>query len=293
MHSEPAMMLTKRPLPTDVKVNLTGKVADVGLAKLRTQVLMGVDGIRKRMAGMSTKTDIRAHTGEMKFRPESQSFALDTLNDGSTYLVNYVVRSGTTYTIPLRISGDAAFMAYGVRLIAWQRFVNTAINAEAQMIVVPNVIPPSVPWTTKFSCYPTVNTAVEVEKQPLTPCLNYRWNIQDPITGSLYSDNLIPGAAMMQRRAYTPSTFSFGQSDIPITISLTDGATHTFPCAFPFLAGQMVNFYFRPVTDIVQYDSSVDLSNLGLNLLPYDDRQNGRRDQTVTVQVELYGEEIR
>jgi hypothetical protein len=70
---------------------------------------------------------------------------------------------------------------------------------------------------------------------------------------------------------------------------------YRFRCPWPFEQGRFFNFMFRPVTDIVQFDSTISGTTsvaAGGPGLGFDDRIGTTRDQTVTVQVELLGERL-
>lgn len=119
--------------------------------------------------------------------------------------------------------------------------------------------------------------------------MNYRWNIQDPVTGYNYGDNLMPASAVLNRDFVDMP--DYGESNMTSSV-LFDGDWHEFDAPWRFDKAYQLNVMFRPITDIVQFDSSVDIGPAGLALLPYDDRVSGIRDQSVYVQVEFQGERI-
>ena len=139
-----------------------------------------------------------------------------------------------------------------------------------------------VAFTTKFSCWPSQ------PMEGILPVINYRWNIQDPVTGFNYSDNLMPATALMNRTYFT-SAANGGPMGTP---SPYDGDWHEFDAPWRFDKAYLLNIMFRPITDIVQYDSSVNIGPGGLSLITYEDRVSGQRDQSVYIQAEFQGERI-
>jgi hypothetical protein len=283
-----------KPIKVSAKKVLAGRVLDLGLSDIERQLVAARNGLKARIAGINTRADPGCYTGEMVFHPEAQSFPLDVLQDGTTVLVNYIVKSGYTYNIPIRCCGDGVFKATSVRCVVFQRFYNATpgIMFVCQLPVVPNTWNPAGPmaWTQKWSCYP-YSRASPGAWFGQTPSINYHWNLQDPISGSLYSDNMLPAEAMLPRH-YVPAVARDQQGTKLGPVHLIDGDWHEFETPWEFETGQSVNFMFRPITDIVQVDSSIDQGPAGQNVLLYDDRENGRRDMSVTVQVELQGERV-
>jgi hypothetical protein len=122
--------------------------------------------------------------------------------------------------------------------------------------------------------------------------INYRWNIQDPVMGTMYSDNLIPATAVLNRHWVDRSTVT-GPPLLAQSV-IYDGDWHEFDAPWRFDKAYQMNVLWRPLTDIVQFDSTIS----GLTAAPngpglaYDDRVSGQRNQAVTVQVEFQGERV-
>jgi hypothetical protein len=250
-----------KPLPVKIAPSLIGGVADRGLAGLMTQVKDGIDEVKKRIAGAGKQTRHILYNGMMVFTPEANAFALDTLQTGAgTTNVNYVVKSGATYQIPVQVGADGVFLALGVRCIIRQ------LLSGAQKPVFPmterfdQTVGSPTNWTTKFS----LGTSMPATGQ--APSINYRWNLQNGISNELYSDEFLPASAMMER---SHATLVADDSVI-----LTDGTWHRFRAPWRFDQAQRVSFLFRPVTDIVQAAVT------------------GNPGSPVTVHVELAGEII-
>jgi hypothetical protein len=284
----------KRPLSVNISDGLVGRVSDRGVGSLYDQVKDGIDGIKERIAGSRLPATPVCYIGSYTFAPESATIDLDVAQaGGGTSLVNYIVRSGVTYQIPINVGGDGVFRAHAVRCVIRQRFYvgMNGIKAPTQMTMAPMVnafnnqgSASLINWTTKFSLYPN-QPAVQQ-----SPSINYRWNLQDLVSGVMYSDELIPSRAIMNR-TFMNMLYAESTSSLLDPVIITDGGFHQFCSPWEFEQAQQVVFMFRPLTDVVQYDSSL-AGNASPVSLDYDDRENNIRNQSVTVQVELLGERI-
>ncbi len=284
----------KTPLPIQPNTNIERPATTVGAASLLEDVKYGIAGLKDRLRGVETLPTPASYVGPSPtfiFQPETTAFALDVAQaNGTTALVNYIIRSGTTYQFPISIGGAGIFLAQRFRINLMQRlYVNvTGQQNVAQAPVMPmvNGFWPSqaVYWTTKFSCFPV---------QPATnqsPSINYRWNISDPVRGEQYSDKMLPASALLNRRYVYISQ----GSQLATAAVLFDGDWFEFDAPWRFDRAGTVQVDWRPVTDIVQFDSSISGTTALPNGpgLPYDDRVGGIRNQGVTVQVEFQGERI-
>ena len=323
-----------KPLPISVPAGIAQPQPVVGADAMLAQVKSGLKGVGDRIKGLDLVTVPASFIGPTPayvFKPEAGSFDLDVFQWNEPVLrpvkkVNYVVRSGTTYQLPVIVGGNGVFLAHRFRINLWQRlYVNsTSVKGAAQAVISPIVNSflnntttgqYRVNWTTKFSCYPIQPAAAsfamsDTASQSLltqqSPMMNYRWNIQDPVTGYNYADNLMPASAILNRDyvQMTDNTLTeMGSgSATPGNILRTapallfDGDWHEFDAPWRFDQAYQLNVMFRPITDIVQFDSTVDIGPSAVDsymrLLPYDDRVNGIRDQSVYVQVEFQGERI-
>lgn len=310
-----------KPLPVAVPVGISQPLPVVGADAMLQQVQSGIKGVSDRIKGLDLVTVPASFIGPTPayvFKPEAASFDLDVFqwNDGTRppQKVNYVVRSGTTYQLPILVGGNGVFLAHRFRINLWQRlYVNRSYFQGASQAVVSPIIngffnststtgADRVNWTTKFSCYPLQPRAAGFPHATTqqSPMMNYRWNIQDPVTGYNYGDNLMPASAILNRD-YVQIPNNANEPDARTDLRtlptlLFDGDWHEFDAPWRFDQAYQLNVMFRPITDIVQFDSSVDIGpsapNSYMRLLPYDDRVSGIRDQSVYVQVEFQGERI-
>lgn len=315
-----------KPLPIAVPAGIAQPQPVVGADAMLQQVQLGIKGVKDRIQGLDLVTVPASFIGPTPayvFKPEASAFNLDVYQDGPAftpdYPVNYIVKSGTTYQLPVIIGGNGVFLAHRFRINLWQRLYvdRTGFKGAAQAAISPIVNSFlnngsgtfAVNWTTKFSCYPIQPRAASFDftfdsetGTQQSPMLNYRWNIQDPVTGYNYADNLMPASAILNRDyvQITDNALTGMGTTTPTPPStlrtapalLFDGDWHEFDAPWRFDQAYQLNVLFRPITDIVQFDSSVNIGPGGLNLLPYDDRVNGIRDQSVYVQVEFQGERI-
>jgi hypothetical protein len=293
-------------LPVDIEKILSGRVSDIGDADLIKMAKDSLVGLRQRIKGADAVTEPAAYADQMVFHPEAQSFLLDTNQDSTgTNLVNYVVRSGVTYQIPIQIGGTGTFRAHAIKISFLQRlYVPTIPNGfvmnQAMLVPMPPMVSQFVPngsvwWTTKFSLFPRqpgYMSAGLVQSTRQSPSVNFRWNIEQPRTGEKYCNGLLPMTAE-GHRAYVDNPYLVNpDTNIAHTpIILADGYTHRFRRAWEFDAPERVLVDVRLLTDIIQFDSSIagDAAAVGL---PYDDRENGIRDQSVTIRAELLGERV-
>lgn len=282
----------KRPLSSSVRT-LDNRVSDFGGAKSVEQELAelvaGQDGLAQRIANIDVPSFDCVYPGSMVFGPESTSFLLDTDQDGSSSnLVNYVLRSGVTYRIPVQVGGDGVFRARGVRCTLWQRFYNgdtlvkKAIQFQMSPLIQQFTSSGQIYWTTKFSCMP-VQPANFYGDTGLTfmqaPAINFAWNLEDQQSGWQYSDQLIPMTGLMPRTFWNEGAV------------LHDGDHHKFSSAWRIDTGRVLTFCLRPLTDVVQFDSSIAGTDPAVGL-EFDDRENGIRNQSITAQVEIIGERV-
>lgn len=244
--------------------------------------------------------DPAIHVGSAIFTPESTSFLLDTAQSNlGTNAVNSILKSGQDYKVPIMCGGDGVFLATGIRATFWQRFFNnqewppgTRIGRAVWLQIAPmlnqfdtaaNGAAGNMSWTTKFSCWKTQPEQGNHAASPpsvVVPMLNYAWNLQDE-RGWTYSDQLLPRTAMLDRTVQMPFAATNFNSQ--------DGNIHRFSAPLEMQRKTVMQFVFRPLTDIVQFDSSINGTSTGLG---FDDRENGLRNQSVKVQVEIIGQQV-
>lgn len=235
------------------------------------------------------------------FTPEQSIVQVDTEQTGEgTNPCNYVVRDGQDYSIPLIMPGPGVFVAHELNVAIFQRHVSAAqqeMFAEMRPNAFPfsgsvmfngnlNVVQPY--FTTKFSIYP--QQTVIPQQFPVPPessrTINYFWNMIDTKGQRLLADAYISQMAMTPRSLPVGQNAAFEENGVVAYNRTPDGDFFKFPTPWVFERDGQVNFTFRPITPVFQFDSSISGVDVGM---PYDDRVNGVRDQRVRVQIEIHG----
>jgi hypothetical protein len=279
-----------------------------------------VAGLKARLRNPIHKGRPAAYVGFRDFIPERSVVQVDTAQTGEgTNPCNYVVRDGQEYDIPIIMPGPGVFVAEEITVAIFQQQyapiaaskgaapfvldlvdVNlAAMQAEvrANTFVFPSGLTPY--FTTKFSIYPQQTSLAylgfggpgvdNVRNRYRVPpqgqrTLNYLWNMVDTKSQRRLADAYI--SQMVLTPPSAPVTqFNFTQTAFE---SVPDGDLFRFCTPWVFERDGQVNFIFRPITPVLQFDSSIAGNDpvVGLN---YDDRINGVRDQRVRVQVEIHG----
>lgn len=297
--------MNPKPLPISIPVQIARPHTVVGADAMLLQAKQGLAGLRDRIKGIDLPETPAAYVGPtpvFTFNPDPTAFLLDTAqNNSSSNLVNYIVQSGVTYMLPVIVSGNGIFLAHKFRIVVWQRFnvPSAKVRNVAQGVVPPMVnsffVDDAVYWTTKFSCYaaqPQTSSSSGGFQSNRSPMVNYRWNIQDPVMGTMYSDNLLPATTVLNRHFVDQTYSASGTFTSPNVVY--DGDWHEFDAPWRFDKAYQVNVLWRPLTDIVQFDSSIAGTVAAPNGpgLQYDDRVSGIRNEAVTVQVEFQGERV-
>lgn len=244
-----------------------------------------------------------AYVGFRDFIPERSIVQIDTAQRGEgTNPCNYVVRDGQDYDIPLIMPGPGVFVAEELTVAIFQQQYSPTRYEEGagfsdlvamQAEMRPNAFPfPSKTlnpfFSTKFSIYPQqTNLAYIGSGGPMPPqstrTLNYFWNLIDTKSQRRLAD------AYISQMVLTPPSAPVTQSTGGIFFeSVPDGDLFRFCSPWVFERDGQVNFSFRPITPVFQFDSSIP-GNDPVVGLSYDDRINGIRDQRVRVQVEIHG----
>lgn len=225
-----------------------------------------------------------AYQGVRVFEPETRSFLMDTSQDGaSSNLVNYVVHDGQVYDIPILTPGPGVFVATGLSVAITQRRFDPAVGPmQINYNSLWNGLTAGRNWTTKFSLWPIQPYAGPAATNSPSVQMNFFWNLLDVRTGDLYSDQPLNHLTLRPRQLAvdTGSSVVGGSPYLDGGLFVSDT-----PWVFPYGAGAV--FKFQPITPVVQFDSTlVGFAQTGIN---YDDRENGVRDQSVTVKAMLQG----
>lgn len=279
-----------------------------------------VAGLKARLRNPIHKGRPAAYVGFRDFIPERSVVQVDTAQTGEgTNPCNYVVRDGQEYDIPIIMPGPGVFVAEEITVAIFQQQyapvaasiqdgvltdVNlAAMQAEMRANAFPFPSSAETPYfTTKFSIYPQqvngayLGAAFDIDKFSMPPqsqrTINFLWNMVDTKSQRRLADAYI--SQMVFTPPSAPVTQEASFSVFPVTTknqaheSVPDGDLFRFCTPWVFERDGQVNFIFRPITPVLQFDSSIPGTDpvVGLN---YDDRINGIRDQRVRVQVEIHG----
>ncbi len=278
-----------------------------------------VAGLKARLRNPIHKGRPAAYVGFRDFIPDRSVVQVDTAQTGEgTNPCNYVVRDGQEYDIPIIMPGPGVFVAEEITVAIFQQQhapiaasiqdgaltdVNLAVmQAEMRANAFPFPSSAETPYfTTKFSIYPQqvngayLGAAFDIDKFSMPPqsqrTINFLWNMVDTKSQRRLAD------AYISQMVFTPPSAPVTQeasSGFPVTTknqaheSVPDGDLFRFCTPWVFERDGQVNFIFRPITPVLQFDSSI-AGNDPVVGLPYDDRINGVRDQRVRVQVEIHG----
>jgi hypothetical protein len=244
-----------------------------------------------------------SYAGYRDFIPERSIVQVDTEQTNvSTNPCNYVVRDGQDYSIPLIMPGPGVFVAHELNVAIFQRHVS-ASQQEMFAEMRPNAFPfsgifirngttfPVQPYfTTKFSIYP--QQTIIPQQFPVPPeasrTINFFWNMIDTKGQRLLADAYISQMALTPRSLPVGQNRTFEENQAVAYNRVPDGDFFKFPTPWVFERDGQVNFTFRPITPVFQFDSSLSGTDPVVGL-PYDDRVNGVRDQRVRVQIEIHG----
>lgn len=271
-----------------------------------------IAGLKARLQHPIHKGRPAAYVGFRDFIPERTLVQVDTAQTGEgTNPCNYVVRDGQDYDIPIIMPGPGVFVAEEITVAIFQQqyapiaasagdapFVLDLVDVQlaamqaemrANTFVFPSTQTPY--FTTKFSIFPqqtgiaylgeSNNVRVAPQSQRT---LNYFWNMVDTKSQRRLAD------AFISQMVLTPPSAPVVQRNILNTAfeSVPDGDLFRFCTPWVFERDGQVNFIFRPITPVLQFDSAIPGTDPVVGL-PYDDRINGIRDQRVRVQVEIHG----
>ena len=243
-----------------------------------------LEGLEARLClGMSEGVPA-AYAARRVFEPESSTVLVDLSQQNDPPVqMNYIVRDGQTYDIPVVLPGPGVFVAKYVTVSSYLRFfdeslgtyVEQLINGNRQYIASTQLTTrqQGALFTTKFSAkgpsgsQPAgeviyVNSSGQLFQNYPYPALNYFWNLLDSKSGVKLSDELMSEDLLLPRsREYNSPSYeaAFG-----------DGGFFTFDTPFVFERDGQANFLFRPITPFLQEAST-------------------QHPQSVIVQVELHG----
>lgn len=256
------------------------------IEQLASQLEADIAGLKARVEHPVRPGVPAAYRTHKVFQPEVNApFLMDTDQDGvSSNLVNYVMRDGNTYDIPLIMPGPGVFVARQIKATIYQRLFVPAYSEPLQLHYTTNVLSFRTPAAgTKFSLYPVQPQYLGLHgASGMFNAVNFFWNMIDTRSGRRLASDLMSHQFLLPRstRRFVPAP-----SD---TFELPDGGYFDLHVPWVFERDGQVNFLFRPITPVIQFDSSIAGTDPAI-ALPYDDREQGVRNQAVTVSLELLG----
>jgi hypothetical protein len=317
----PFLRRTRRPDEKQVPLR-EGSDTPVGwiysIEQKTRQVYQEVEGLNLRLGTNYEGGVPCAYIGEKLFRPEEQSFDIipsyvGDVGFAGTQPVNYVVRSGQQYSIPVVVDGPGVFAARYLKVSVSQRFYFPPFNPAAipglpgngmggpiwfplppmdfYQTGVPDIGAPAGPFTNNISTqkysllanttFPMLNGVTEGninQKANSSRVLgvNFFWNIVDQDSQRRYSDALIPDSLLLRQGSTSP----------------VDGNLLRFSTPWLFERAGVIDFNFFPITDVLQLDPTATIPAMQQTTAPnaaIDDLEGGKRDQSVLVKVELHG----
>lgn len=281
-----------------------------------------VAGLQARLKNTVQKGRPASYVGFRDFLPEKSTVPVNVLQSGPDTdgtPCNYIVRDGQDYDIPIIMPGPGVFVAEELTVSIFQQqyapvaatstyvegdplpffqiseITTGAMQAEmrANVLAFPSSEIPY--FTTKFSVYPLQTNNAYLGYDPVlsprsfrrlppqgTRTINFFWNMIDTKSQRRLAD------APISQMVLTPPSLPIAQENFSKVAweRIPDGDLFRFCTPWVFERDGQANFTFRPITPVLQVDSSIPGQSIGLY---YDDRVNGIRDQRVRVQVELHG----
>lgn len=257
------------------------------------QLEQEIEGLEVRMdLGVSSGVPA-AYAAKRVFTPESSTVLVDLSQDPGDPLVpmNYIVRDGATYDIPILMPGPGVFVAKHIVLAMYLKYFSDTANTYVQKNITGNqtYLASSIffgnnagLYTTKFSAQGpagnqpfgriTLSGGNVVKKLPYV-AINYFWNLLDSKSGVKLSDELMSQNVLLPRsRPYGQSFFGPKPQvlDGSIFNGYADGGFFEFDVPFVFERDGQANFLFRPITPFLQEADTL-------------------HPQEVIVQVEMHG----
>lgn len=285
-----------------------------GIRKEVERLLQLTDGIAERLNRPLPPGEPAVAIGRHVFNAEEASFPFDVDQEGiATVDVQYVLRDGVTHQIPIMFPPPGVFRARYLKLVIRQR-VAAPRRTNGTAFSIPGVqqVPVLIGniggvQTRKFSYGGT----------PLRrPLVNFLWNIVDTKSGNQLSDQLMPDTLLLPQASAPTAPIAPGGGDdlgnaaalpVPFDGSSTflvpsnlapAGGLHELQVPWLFERDAQLAFLFRPITPMLQPTPATT----GVWRLPVtapdhdvpaadaiDDIESGRRNNAVTVQVELHG----
>lgn len=246
------------------------------VSKLVDRLKGAVDSLEARFAAPLEGNDVVAYTTVKEYAPDLRSsFQLDTAQTGvGTNPVNYVLRDAQDYPITMNLPGPGAFRPRSISIRVFQRRFDPNIGIMWQPLQTALYYGGN--FTTKFQLGWSAVTNNRFA---------YMWKMQMDASGIMLSDDYMSSTVLLpQSPSFTPS----GGLDSNI---IPDGDIFDlsrFTETAPMERDSQMTFIMRPLIPILQFDSSLNGTNAAIGL-PFDDRENGVRNNAVRVHFTLHG----
>lgn len=260
-----------------------------------------IAGVAAQISNPTKASKPACYVGHRLFEPQLDiPFNVDTEQNGaSVNACNYVVRDGQEYRIPVVFSGPGVFIAKYLQVRIYQRFFVPAaakafwfpIATHIDYAATGNSANGGNKWTTKFMVYPKQPESFPSVASPAFGALrkmNFFWNVQDTRSGRQFSDELVSSLALLPRLPPNTHISDFDDNGSDYSQTRDGGFLKFRGPGWLFERDAQAAFIFRPITPVLQFDSSIAGTNGSIGL-PYDDREQGVRRQSVVVQVEFHG----
>jgi hypothetical protein len=285
--------MTNRRIPT--RIVETGRVVrgssgqGVGWLQPLSERARGIraqlEGIYRRLSSPLIDGVPAAVSGELLFKANTQKQVTVNMQpvqpDGVVpvpVVCNPIVLAGQTYRIPIMFPPPGVLSVQNLVVsmeVGMTEFAGVnrpriyALNDYLQTTDLGGFVGPASAGNILF----TQQQQVLGTNQADLPFLPFFWNIIDEKSGRQYAQDWMPHGALLNTR---------GNSEF-IRVA-PDSEFFDFDTPWLFERDAQVSFLFKPIMDLYQVDA-------GDAYLPYsiDDRNQGKRNQQLTVRVEMHG----
>lgn len=235
-----------------------------------------IQGLEERVAIGMRRGVPAAYAGRRVFQPESGTVT----PKAALGPMNYIVRDGTTYDIPIIFSGAGVFVAKYIIVSVYLKCANFFEGLVPfgsnppyfEINVTENAYYSATGFTEKIAVFGGAaagNTLPRSESGDYGyAALNYFWNLLDSKSGVRLADEFMTQRILLNRSRESATDFDPDAAFTENTCG--DGGYFEFDVPFVFERDGQANFLFRPITPFLQY---ADTEN----------------PQSVIVQVELHG----
>lgn len=285
--------MTNRRIPT--RIVETGRVVrgssgqGVGwlqsLAERARGLRAQLDGIQRRLTSPMIDGVPAAVSGEVVFKANTKEQI--TVNypvspnvpiNITPILCNPIVKAGQTYRIPVMFPPPGVLSVQNLVVTLEAGMTEYAGVSRPRIYALNDYLQTSI--TGAFADGNGSNSYFFTWQQQILgtawdtlPFLPFFWNIIDEKSGRQYAQDWMPHGALLNTRG----------NNTYVRIA-PDSELFDFDTPWLFERDAQVSFLFRPIMDLYQVDASSDV-------LPYtvDDRNQGKRNQQLTVRVEMHG----